>query len=159
MCEDACNNARVAALFLAGLLGVWTAWTCHRARHGGLPASDTWVWAGLAAVFLIFAQLKLARELGWLEGMGEWLRTLAKQHGLYSDRRVFQIVVTIVVAVTVLALFLYGLIWMWHAIKRCRLAIGFAAISVGFVIIRFVSLHEIDLRQLGEYGRLPSSDY
>jgi hypothetical protein len=33
---------------------------------------------------------------------------------------------------------------MWHYIKRYRLAIGFAALAVGFGIVRFISLHEVD---------------
>jgi hypothetical protein len=38
----------------------------------------------------------------------------------------------------------WGLRWTWHSIKRYRLAIGFAGLTVGFGIIRFISLHEID---------------
>ena len=32
----------------------------------------------------------------------------------------------------------------WHRIKRYRLAVGFAGLTVGFGIIRFISLHEVD---------------
>jgi Na+/pantothenate symporter len=39
---------------------------------------------------------------------------------------------------------LYGLLWIWHYIKRYRLAIGFAALAAGYGIIRFISLHEVD---------------
>jgi hypothetical protein len=148
----------------------------------GLPGGDALVWAGLAVVFLLHSQVKLARGLGWLEGLGDWLRTLAKQHGFYANRRPFQIVASVAVAMIVVVLFVYGLVWMWHYIKRYRLAIGFAALAVGFGIIRFISLHEVDawnaampwaravieliaasgasavaiarLRQLGEFARL-----
>ena len=44
----------------------------------------------------------------------------------------------------VVALLLYGLFWICHYIKRYRLAIGFATLAVGFGIIRFISLHEVD---------------
>jgi hypothetical protein len=98
----------------------------------------------LAAVFLLLSQVKLARGLGWLEGWGEWLRTLAKHNGLYNNRRPFQIVASVAVALIVVVLLVYGLLWMWHYIKRYRLAIGFAALAVGFGIIRFISLHEVD---------------
>jgi hypothetical protein len=172
----------VAALQAAGLLGAWAAWACHRAQQRGLPGADALVWAGLAAVFLLFAQVKLALGLGWLKGMAEWLRTLAKQSDLYANRRPFQIVASIAVALIAVVLLLYGLLWMWHYIKRYRLAIGFAALAAGFAIIRFISLHEVDawnaampwarvvieliaaagasavaiarLRQLGEFARL-----
>jgi hypothetical protein len=147
-----------------------------------LPGADALVWAGLAAVFLLLSQAKLAWGLGCLKGLGEWLRTLAKQNGLYANRRQFQIVASVAVALIVVVLLLYGLLWMWHYIKRYRLAIGFAALAVGFGIIRFISLHEVDawnaampwarvvveliaaagasavagarLRQLGEFARL-----
>ena len=185
MSEDTGRFLCVAALLAAGLLGAWAAWACHRARRRGLPGADALVWAGLAAVFLLLSQAKLARGLGWLKGLGEWLRTLAKQNDLYANRRPFQIVASVAVALIVVVLFLYGLLWMWDYIKRYRLAIGFAALAVGFGIIRFISLHEVDawnaampwaratveliaaagasavaiarLRQLGEFARLSRS--
>jgi hypothetical protein len=129
---------------MACLLGAWAAWACHRAQRRGLPGADALVWAGLAEVFLLLSQVKLARGLGWLDGLDDWLRALAKQNGLYDSRRQFQIVASVAVALIAVALFVYGLIWMWHHIKRYRLAIGFAALAVGFGIIRFISLHEVD---------------
>jgi len=102
------------------------------------------IWAGLAAVFSAYAHVRLARELGWLDGWGGWLRTLAREHNLYADRRMFQVFVSIAIAVIAIGLLLYGLIWFWHYIKRYRLAIGFAAFAIGYALIRFVSLHEVD---------------
>jgi hypothetical protein len=52
--------------------------------------------------------------------------------------------VTIVVALAAIILLLYGLFWFWDSIKRYRLAIGLTAVVVGYVAIRFVSLHEVD---------------
>jgi hypothetical protein len=46
--------------------------------------------------------------------------------------------------VAVIALIVWGLIWAWHYIKRYRLAIGFTGLTLGFAIIRFISLHEVD---------------
>lgn len=144
MSEVAGRYLSIAALSAAGVLGAWTAWACNRAQRRGLPGSDALVWAALAAVFLLFAQTKLARVLGWLNGWGQWLRTLARQNDLYAGRRSFQIVATVGVALVVVVLLLVGLLWMWHCIKRYRLAIGFAALAVGFGVIRFISLHEVD---------------
>jgi hypothetical protein len=142
MSEDA--GLCVAALLAAGLLGAWTAWACRRAQQRGLPGADTLVWAGLAAVFLLLSLTRLARRLGWLKGWGDWLRTLAKQNDLYANRRPYQIVASVGVALVAAVLLVYGLLWMRHYIKRYRLAIGFAALAVGFGIIRFISLHEVD---------------
>jgi hypothetical protein len=144
MSEDAGRFLCVAALLAACLLGAWTAWACHRAQRRGLPGGDALVWAGLAAVFFVHSQVKLARGVGLSIGLGWWLRMLAKHYGLYANRRPFQIVASVAVALIVVALLLYGLFWIWHYIKRYRLAIGFAALAVGFGIIRFISLHEVD---------------
>jgi len=144
MSEEAARFLCVAALLAAGLLGVWAAKACRRAQERGLPGADALVWAGLAAVFLLLSQAKLARGLGWLKGLDEWLRTFAKQNDLYANRRQFQIFASVAIALVVVVLLLYGLLWIWHYIKRYRLAIGFAALAVGFGIIRFISLHEVD---------------
>jgi len=135
---------RVAALLVACLLGVWTAVACRRARYHGLPGSDALVWAGLSAVFFLLSLMKTARGLGLLRGFGDVLRDIFKQRGWYEDRRILQITASIAVAVVVMVLLIWGLLWAWHYIKRYRLALGFAGLTVGFGIIRFISLHEVD---------------
>jgi hypothetical protein len=135
---------RIAALLVPGLLGLWTAVACRRAQRHGLPGSDALVWAMLSAVFLLLSLVKTARGLGFLRGFGGFLRDIFKQRGWYEDRRTLQITVTIAVAVVVMVLLVWGLLWAWHYIKRYRLAIGFAGLTVGFGIIRFISLHEVD---------------
>jgi len=94
---------------------------------------------------------------GLLKELGEWLRRLARHYGLYEDRRVFQIVATVGIALIVVGLFLYGVIWMWHYIKRYRLAIGFASLAVGFGVVRFISLHEVDAWYAAMPGLVRSS--
>jgi len=136
---------RAAALLVACLLGLWTAVVCRRAHYHGLPGSDALVWAGLSAVFFLLSLMKTARGLGLLRGFGGFLRDIFKQRGWYEDRRILQIATSIAVAVMVMALFVWGLLWAWHYIKRYRLAVGFAGLTVGFGIIRFISLHEVDV--------------
>jgi hypothetical protein len=58
----------------------------HRAQRRGLPGADALVWAGLAAVFLVHPQVKLARDFGLSIGLVWWLRMLAKQYDLYASR-------------------------------------------------------------------------
>jgi hypothetical protein len=135
---------RVAALLVPSLLGLWTAVACRRAHDHGLPGSDALVWAGLSVAFLLLSLIKTARGLGWLRGLGGFLRDIFKQRGWYEDRRALQITASIAVAVVVLVLVFWGLLWAWHYIKRYRLAVGFAGLTVGFGIIRFISLHEVD---------------
>jgi hypothetical protein len=135
---------RVAALTVACLLALWTAVVCRRAQYNGLPGYDAWVWAGLSSVFFLLSLIKTARGLGLLRGLGNFLRGTFKQRGWYEDRRSLQIAASIAVAVAVLTLVVWGLLWTWHHIKRYRLAIGCAALTVGYGIIRFISLHEVD---------------
>jgi hypothetical protein len=135
---------RIAALLVACLLGLWTAVACRRAQYHGLPGSDALVWAGLSAVFSLLSLIKTARGLGLLRGFGGFLRDIFKQRGWYEDRRTLQITASIAVAVVVMVLVAWGLLWSWHYIKRYRLAVGFAGLTVGFGIIRFISLHEVD---------------
>jgi hypothetical protein len=136
---------RVAALLVPCLLGLWTAVVCRRAHHHGLPGSDALIWAGLSAVFFLLSLMKTARGLGFLRGFGAFLRDIFKQRGWYDDRRALQITASIAVAVLVMVLVVWGLLWTWHYIKRYRLAVGFAGLTVGFGIIRFISLHEVDV--------------
>src|SRR5262245_45429060 len=135
---------RVAALLVPCLLGLWTAVACRRAHNHGLPGSDALVCAGLSAVFFLLSLVALAPGRGFLHGFGGFLRDIFKQRGWYDDRRTLQITASIAVAVVVMVLVVWGLLWAWHYIKRYRLAIGFAGLTLGFGIIRFISLHEVD---------------
>ena len=109
-----------------------------------MPGADAVVWAGLSVVFVLFSQTKLARILGLLKGRGQWLREVAKEHHLYAGRRPFQVAATIAVALVVVVLLVIGLLALRDYIRRYRLAIGFASLAVGFGVIRFISLHEVD---------------
>jgi hypothetical protein len=135
---------RVAVLTVPCLFGLWTAVACRRAQYHGLPGSDALVWAGLSGVFFLLSLIKTARGLGLLRGFGDFLRGIFRQRGWYEDRRSLQITASIAVTVVIMALIVWGLRWTWHSIKRYRLAIGFAGLTVGFGIIRFISLHEVD---------------
>src|SRR5262249_56059357 len=104
--------------------------------------SEAVVWAGLSGAFFLLSLMKTAPGLGLLRGFGDFLRGIFKQRGWYEDRRSLQIAASI--AVAVMALVVWGLLWTWHRIKRYRLAVGFAGLTVGFGIIRFISLHEVD---------------
>ena len=135
---------RVVALTIACLFGLWTAVACRRAQYQGLPGSDALIWAGLSGAFFLLSLMKTARGLGLLRGFGGLLRDIFKQRGWYEDRRSLQIAASIAIAVVVIALIAWGLLWAWHYIKRYRLAIGFMGLTLGFAIIRFISLHEVD---------------
>jgi len=133
---------RVLALFVPCPLGLWAAVACRRAH--GLPGSDALVWAGLSAVFFLLSLMTTARGVHLPRRFGDILRDIVKQLGWYEDRRTFQITASIAVAITVMVLVIWGLPLAWHHFRRYRLAIGFASLTVGFGIVRFISLHEVD---------------
>jgi hypothetical protein len=135
---------RVVALTIACLFCLWTAVACRRARYHGLPGSDALIWTGLSGAFFLLSVMKTARGLGLLRGVGAFLRDIFKQRGWYEDRRSLQIAASIAIAVVVIGLIVWGLLWAWHYIKRYRLAIAFMGLTLGFAIIRFISLHEVD---------------
>src|SRR5215469_16890971 len=123
---------RVAVLTVPGLFGLWTAVACRRAQYHGLPGADALVWAGLSGVFFMLSLMKTARGLGLLRGFGDFLRRIFKQRGWYEDRRSLQITASVAVAVVVMVMLVWGLLWAWHRIKRYRLAVGFAGLTVGY---------------------------
>ena len=143
-CFMSSDLLRVLALTIPCLLGLWTAVACRRAQLRGLPGSDALIWAGLSSAFFVLSLVKSARGLGLLHGFGGYLRDIFKQRGWYEDRRSLQVAASIAIAVLVIALITWGLLWAWDHIKRYRLAIGFTGLTLGFAFIRFISLHEID---------------
>jgi hypothetical protein len=142
--DESARYLRIAAAAITAALGAWTARACYRARHRGVPGGDAAVWAGLAVVYLLMAEAKLARVLGWLQGLGLWLRAIAREHHLYAGRRPYQIAASIAVAAIAALLLAVGTASAWDYIKRYRLAVGFTGLAVGFALIRFISLHEVD---------------
>jgi hypothetical protein len=144
MSEDTGKALTIVALLVSGALGAYTALRCRQAAKHGVPAGDALVWAVIAAAYLGLSQTKLARVLGVLKTLGQWLRTFAREHQVYANRRPFQIAASVIVATVAVALFVYGVVSYWDQIKRYRLAVGFAALAVGFATIRFISLHEVD---------------
>jgi hypothetical protein len=78
----------------------------------------------LSGAFFLLSLMKTARGLGLPRGFGDFLRGLFKQRGWYEDRRSLQVAASIAVALVVMTLVVWGLLWTWHRIKRYRLAVG-----------------------------------
>ena len=110
-------------------------------------------------MFFLLASMMTARGLGLLRGLGGFLRDTFKQRGWYEDRRTLKITASIAVAVVVMLLVVRGLLWAWHYIKRYRLAVSFAGLTVGFAIVRFISLYEVDAwNAAAPWARTPLCD-
>ena len=85
MSEDAVRFLCVAALLAQACSGR-AAWACHRARRGYGDARQC---GKLGGVFLLPLS-EAGSGPGLIAGAGWWLRTLAKQHDLYANRRPFR---------------------------------------------------------------------
>jgi hypothetical protein len=132
------------AFTTAGLFALWAAVACRFARRHGLPGSEALIWVGLSGAFFLLSLAKTARGLGLFPGIGGLLRDIFRQHGWYENRRSLQFAASIVVAVTVIALVVWGVLWTRRYVNRHSLALGFAGLASGFAMIRFISLHEVD---------------
>lgn len=137
-----------AALLVACLyaLAVWAcAWRLARA---GRQVQGTQLWAGLALLLLV---LGLNLPLDWLDVLTRSGRQLSKDQGWYGQRRVWQ-------ALVIVALLLVWLAAAWGARRRHRhgptaahhrpvgqrLAAWAGAGLLCFVLVRTVSLHQVD---------------
>ncbi|MDX2203293.1 MAG: hypothetical protein NW223_11130 [Hyphomicrobiaceae bacterium] len=132
------------ALLVAGLLAAYTAWACGAARRRGLAIADTWIWAGLAALFLALACAKLIVASGVLKGSGSLLRALARQNGIYTDRRSLQIAATIAVALIAVALLVYTALYLKDNARRLRVVLDTALLAATAGILGLVVLREMD---------------
>lgn len=142
---------RTLVLLVPGVLALWTAAQCQRQIRVPAFRAEARVWAGISGLIFLIVLARLVRELGYVSGFGNFLRHMVKQQGWYDDRRMLQIVVSIAVVTVSVAGLIYGLIWIWHNVRRNRLAVGLVGLVVGFGVVRFVSLHEVD----GWYASAP----
>jgi hypothetical protein len=140
------EGLRVMAPTIACLLGLWTAIACRQGQCRGLPGSDALIWASLSGAFFLLSLMRTARGLGFLQGFGRYLRDIFKQRCWYEDRRTLQIA---------------DCCKLGYPRRSCHLdrvgpAVGLASrqaippryrpagLTLGFAVIRFISLHEID---------------
>ena len=134
MSEDAGRFMCVAALLVAGLLGKLG----RRGRVTGCssaayPATTRWCGQAWRPCFCCCSLRQ--SWLGAWAGQGGWVSGCARSRSSMACTRtadLFRLSRRLHVAFIVVVLLLYGLLWMWHYIKRYRLAIGFAALAVGF---------------------------
>ena len=135
---------RIAPFGIACLLSFWTAMMCLRLRKNDLRCADAEVWVILATVYFLLMLMITLKGLGLLHGFGALLRDFFKSMGWYEGRRLLQIIASLMVALVAVNVFIWGVLWIWHLVRRYRLAIGLTGLIVGFGLIRFISLHEVD---------------
>jgi len=133
------NGLRVAAYAVAALL-------CVAAAIRERTVSNNWrvpaFWFAIAAIMFVLALSRLV-ELGPL--ISEEGRELAKQQGWYDERRAYQRRAVEAIAVAGSMVAAAGFIWLFAVPSRqYPLALIAVVFLVCYVLIRAISLHEVD---------------
>jgi hypothetical protein len=123
-------------------IGAWTALRAFRVSEG--RERPLWL-----LICLMLVALGINKQLDLLTTLTEMGRVLAFKQGWYGDRHIVQIWSVIGVA-AVCADIAVGLLWLAHKTAySTQLALLGMVIVLAFVLIRAVSLHDID-RLIGE---------
>lgn len=145
MLDSVSDVARGAALLAAGGLALFVA-SDLRARGGAAVEQrrDATRWTQVGFVFFALSFFAFERGSGLLRVIGVSMRDFAKSHGLYNGRHDFQVMATFAVIMLAVLVFVRGLRFLREQRGAHHLALSFAAVSVGFWLVSFVSLHQVD---------------
>jgi len=126
----------VAAYFGAAVL----CWMAARGERR-VDARAYWFWI-FFAVFM--AALGINKQLDLQSLFTAVLKQFAKATGWYEDRRIFQGIFIVVIALAGLAL--AGLAWIWtsRALPRHRLGLVGGIFLLCFIVVRAASFHHVD---------------
>lgn len=139
---DAVNDPTLRTLaYLAAAALCAAAYASARRVSAGSRASLWWLWLAIAAVLVGFAFL---RETDLERTVGRHLRDIAQGRGWYPDRRPVQEFVIAVVAFGAMGAALVGTRLVRHPDWELTFAVMALIYLASFVIIRAVSLHEVD---------------
>lgn len=120
----------------------WTAWRAFKVSQG--RERSFWL-----LICLMLVALGINKQLDLLTALTKIGRVLAFKQGWYGDRQIVQTWLVIGVA-AVCASIAVGLLWLAHKTAySTQLALLGTVIVLAFVLIRAVSLHDID-RFIGE---------
>ena len=118
-------------------IAAWTAWRAFKVSEG--RERSLWL-----LIWLMLAALGINKQLDLLTALTEIGRVLAFKQGWYGDRHIVQIWFIIGVAAAC-AEIAVGLLWLaYKTAYSTQLALLGMVILVAFVLIRAVSLHDID---------------
>ena len=129
-----------AAFYFAAAVNCWLV---SRRLRGESPSGsrEPRAWAAIA---LLFALLGINRQLDLLNAITELGRMLAVSENWYRRRRPLQAALIAVTAAVCAVTMLILLIRTRHAHPATSFALVGATLILGFVLIRAVSLHQID---------------
>lgn len=150
----ASSTSSIFSMSAAGLYGlvmlacVLAAVTAARYRQ---PPHHGRIWAVLAAVFLLLA---FHRFTGFEEHLRSLMREQLRVHGTYEERRSLQGPLAVAVIVLFSAAVGWNLYFRWRTARGQRdravlVALGAAVTMLALVVMRIVSLHQVDVLLYG----------
>jgi hypothetical protein len=113
-----------------------------KVRLARLNNENGYFWIGLT-VLLLF--LGLNKQLDLQSNFTEMLRTMAKQHGWYEQRRTLQMVFVILMGLSLPILFISVRMIMTNSWRRYKVVWTGVILLFIFIVIRASSFHHVDL--------------
>jgi hypothetical protein len=136
----------IVLLYLAG--GALCLWTGRREQQAQLRAYEVrvpWFWLFLGGLLILLGLAKMLGVQEWVDDIG---RGVAREEGVYQDRRQFQnLVIGLVGGIggMVGLVAVAALVWLVRRVwQRYVVPLVGAVYLVVFVLIRAVSLHQVD---------------
>lgn len=116
--------------------------TVYKAKITYYNKESCYFWLGLS-VLLIF--LGFNKQLDLQSNLTEWLRSSAKAHGWYEQRRGYQLLFVSVMGLAIPILIISLRLFLYHSWQRYKLTwVGIVLLMV-FVIVRAASFHHVDI--------------
>lgn len=116
--------------------------TGYKAKLTLKNKESCYFWLGLT-LLLIF--LGLNKQLDLQSSLTEWLRALAKAHGWYEQRRLYQLLFISAMGLAIPVLLVALRLFLYHSWQRYKLTwLGIVLLLI-FVMVRAASFHHVDL--------------
>lgn len=136
--------ARPLAYFLAALVSLLLA--TSRSQELRIPACQRQAWLLLCPLYLLASANSLVQgDVLWVE----WARGFAHQHHLYEERRAFQLLTLLALAVAAVCIWngykRRALNWSAHPSVLNSMLLAGGSGTLGLLLLRYVSFHYTDL--------------
>jgi hypothetical protein len=128
--------------WVTALLYFWSAYSCRAtAVHSGAGSLEARVWT---ALMVLLALLGVSELLQLQPAITEFGRSAAYEEGWYWHRQGMQAAVTKIGTTVTVAFSLGLLLSARRTSPQCAIAMACAVIVVGYIIVRAVSMHQVD---------------
>lgn len=116
--------------------------TGYQAKMTQANKESGFFWLGLTVLLLV---LGLNKQLDLQTYLTDWLRSAAKAHGWYEQRRGYQLLFIVVMGLTIPILLISLRMFLYRSWQRYRMTwIGIVLLLI-FVLVRAASFHHVDM--------------